>query len=259
MPVTREDIALVERVASRFVRKDYSSDRDDVVSDGMLVLERAVTDWEGDRALRARWGERERASFIVGRVKRGMIDGLRIRNGHKRTGFGRQRLRENTVSLDAQTDTDYQPSTFGERFVGELDIDLEHVLDRGVVEQLLEALPPREREVVERSIVDGETDTSIAKDLGLHASRISQIRSQALSRLRGENVPMPREPKPGLTERELEILQSIADDMTNREIAAKLFVSEETVKSHVRHIHQRFGCNSRAGAVAIGFRRQLIS
>ncbi len=60
------------------------------------------------------------------------------------------------------------------------------------------------------------------------------------------------------TRRELEVLQLIADGLGNREVADRLLLSEETVKSHVRHILEKFQANSRAHAVAVALRRGLI-
>lgn len=60
------------------------------------------------------------------------------------------------------------------------------------------------------------------------------------------------------TAREIEVLQLIADGLVNREIGHRLFLSEETVKSHVRHLLAKLQARSRAHAVAIGFRRGLL-
>ncbi len=77
----------------------------------------------------------------------------------------------------------------------------------------------------------------------------------------GEVIPLnggqrPLEVAP--TARELEVLQHIADGLANREIGTKLFLSEETVKSHVRHLLAKLTARSRAHAVAVGLRRGLI-
>jgi DNA-binding NarL/FixJ family response regulator len=61
------------------------------------------------------------------------------------------------------------------------------------------------------------------------------------------------------TGRELEVLQLISDGLVNREIGQRLFLSEETVKSHVRHLLAKLQARSRAHAVAVGFRRSLIA
>jgi DNA-binding NarL/FixJ family response regulator len=60
------------------------------------------------------------------------------------------------------------------------------------------------------------------------------------------------------TMREIEVLQLISDGLVNREIGTRLFLSEETVKSHVRHLLAKLQARSRAHAVAVGFRRGLI-
>jgi DNA-binding NarL/FixJ family response regulator len=61
-----------------------------------------------------------------------------------------------------------------------------------------------------------------------------------------------------LTSREVEILQQIAGGNRNREIAEKLFISEETVKVHIKHVMEKLGANDRTQAVAIGVRRGII-
>ena len=61
------------------------------------------------------------------------------------------------------------------------------------------------------------------------------------------------------TMREVEVLQLISDGLVNREIGARLFLSEETVKSHVRHLLAKLQARSRAHAVAVGFRRGIIA
>jgi DNA-binding NarL/FixJ family response regulator len=60
------------------------------------------------------------------------------------------------------------------------------------------------------------------------------------------------------TARETQVLQLISEGLVNREIGEHLFLSEETVKSHVRHLLAKLQARSRAHAVAIGFRRNLI-
>jgi DNA-binding NarL/FixJ family response regulator len=71
--------------------------------------------------------------------------------------------------------------------------------------------------------------------------------------------PAPTEPGHEPTARETQVLQLISDGLVNREIGERLFLSEETVKSHVRHILAKLQARSRAHAVAVGFRRGLIS
>jgi DNA-binding NarL/FixJ family response regulator len=61
-----------------------------------------------------------------------------------------------------------------------------------------------------------------------------------------------------LTPREREILQLLADGMSNAEVATKLFISQETVKSHVRHILAKLEADTRTHAVAIAIRESII-
>jgi len=61
-----------------------------------------------------------------------------------------------------------------------------------------------------------------------------------------------------LTPREREILQLLADGMSNADVAGKLFISQETVKSHVRHILTKLEADTRTHAVAIALREAII-
>ncbi len=61
-----------------------------------------------------------------------------------------------------------------------------------------------------------------------------------------------------LTAREREILQLLADGMSNADAAGQLFISQETVKSHVRHILTKLEADTRTHAVAIALRDSII-
>ncbi len=61
-----------------------------------------------------------------------------------------------------------------------------------------------------------------------------------------------------LTPREREILQLLAHGMSNGDVAGKLFISQETVKSHVRHILAKLEADTRTHAVAIALRESII-
>ncbi|MGZ4353751.1 MAG: response regulator [Gaiellaceae bacterium] len=61
-----------------------------------------------------------------------------------------------------------------------------------------------------------------------------------------------------LTVREREILQLLADGMSNADVASRLFISQETVKSHVRHILTKLEADTRTHAVAIALREAII-
>ena len=62
----------------------------------------------------------------------------------------------------------------------------------------------------------------------------------------------------GLTEREVQILQHLAFGRTNREIGDALFISPDTVKTHLEHIYEKLGTSDRTAAVAQAFRKRLI-
>lgn len=62
----------------------------------------------------------------------------------------------------------------------------------------------------------------------------------------------------GLTPRELEILERIAEGLSNREIAERLFVSENTVKTHSSRVFDKLGARRRTQAVQIGKELRLI-
>jgi DNA-binding NarL/FixJ family response regulator len=61
-----------------------------------------------------------------------------------------------------------------------------------------------------------------------------------------------------LTVREIQILESVADGKSNKEIAAALSIAEDTVKTHLRRLFEKLGAADRAHAVAIALRQNLI-
>jgi DNA-binding NarL/FixJ family response regulator len=94
-----------------------------------------------------------------------------------------------------------------------------------------------------------------------HSRRFEAVAAKRAGGTTGEVIPfngplqeLEQEP----TQREIEVLQLISDGLVNREIGTRLFLSEETVKSHVRHLLAKLQARSRAHAVAVGFRRGLI-
>ncbi|WP_028931759.1 response regulator [Pseudonocardia asaccharolytica] len=62
----------------------------------------------------------------------------------------------------------------------------------------------------------------------------------------------------GLTHRESEVLSLMVSGLSNRGIATRLVVSDETVKSHVRSIYRKLGVNDRTGAVATALREGIF-
>ena len=116
------------------------------------------------------------------------------------------------------------------------DVEVQRALQAGARGYLLKNMPPVELLDVIRQVHDGK-------------KRIPpEIASQLLEHMSDE----------GLTEREVEVLREVADGNRNREIAERLFISEETVKVHIKHIMEKLGAADRTQAVAIGVRRGII-
>jgi DNA-binding NarL/FixJ family response regulator len=115
--------------------------------------------------------------------------------------------------------------------------------------------------------VDAAERKDILSRYAEHARRFEQAaarrsRTTAPTSAGAEVVPLTpaiRGTDPEPTGREIEVLQLISDGLVNREIGVRLFLSEETVKSHVRHLLAKLQARSRAHAVAVGFRRGLIA
>jgi DNA-binding NarL/FixJ family response regulator len=93
-----------------------------------------------------------------------------------------------------------------------------------------------------------------------HSARFESVaaRRDALADVVDLRPAEPEEPGHEPTARETEVLQLISAGLANREIGERLFLSEETVKSHVRHLLAKLQARSRAHAVAVGLRRGLI-
>ena len=116
------------------------------------------------------------------------------------------------------------------------DVEIQRALQAGARGYLLKNMPPSELLDVIRQVHAGKKRISPA------------VASQLAEHLSDEN----------LTEREVEVLKEVANGNRNRTIAEKLFISEETVKVHVKHIMEKLGAADRTQAVAIGVRRGII-
>jgi DNA-binding NarL/FixJ family response regulator len=94
----------------------------------------------------------------------------------------------------------------------------------------------------------GDTDTAAMETRAARA---------ALSSFAATDSAAPPTSVDGLTDREIEVLQLLAQGHTNRVIAERLFISEKTVASHVSHIFTKAGVTSRAAATAYAYERGL--
>jgi len=116
------------------------------------------------------------------------------------------------------------------------DVEIHRALQAGARGYLLKNMPPSELLDVIRQVHAGKKriPPAIASQLAEHMS--DEI----------------------LTDREVEVLREVAGGNKNKDIANKLFISEETVKVHVKHIMEKLGAADRTQAVTIGVRRGII-
>src|SRR6202162_6585270 len=116
------------------------------------------------------------------------------------------------------------------------DVEVQRALEAGARGYLFKSMAPESMFQVIRKVHTGKTHvpTEIAVQLAEHLSDEQ------------------------LTRRELDVLEQIAGGNRNRDIAAKLFVAEGTVKIHVKNILQKLGATDRTHAVAIAVRRGII-
>ena len=119
------------------------------------------------------------------------------------------------------------------------DSDVVPALEAGATGYLLKDTPRAELVRAIRAAARGEAvlAPSVATRL------VSQLRAPA---------------QDALSERELEVLTLIAQGETNRGAAARLFISEATVKTHLLHIYTKLDVNDRAAAVAAAYERGLL-
>jgi DNA-binding NarL/FixJ family response regulator len=116
------------------------------------------------------------------------------------------------------------------------DVEIQRALEAGARGYMLKSMPPKELVEVIRQVHAGK-------------KRIpAQLATQLAEHMSDED----------LTPREVEILNQIAGGNRNRDIAEKLFITEETVKVHIKHIMEKLGASDRTQAVAIGVRRGII-
>jgi DNA-binding NarL/FixJ family response regulator len=116
------------------------------------------------------------------------------------------------------------------------DVEIQRALEAGARGYMLKSMPPKDLVEVIRQVHAGKkrVPTEVAAHLAEHFSDES------------------------LTQREIDVLRHIAGGNRNRDIAERLFISEETVKVHVKHIMEKLGASDRTQAVAIAVRRGII-
>jgi len=116
------------------------------------------------------------------------------------------------------------------------DVEIRRALQAGAVGYMLKTMPRRQLVEMIRRVHAGKKH--IPPEIAAH-----------LAEHMGDE---------SLSKREVDVLQKIAGGNRNTDIAALLFISEETVKGHVKHIMEKLGASDRTEAVAIGIRRGII-
>jgi DNA-binding NarL/FixJ family response regulator len=113
---------------------------------------------------------------------------------------------------------------------------------------LLKSVRPRQLPDAVRTVAEGEA---------LLAPSVTRRLVEEFVRLPapGQGVP---EPLSELTERELDVLRLIAGGKSNAEIAASLYLSEATIKTHVNHVLTKLGLRDRVQAVVIAYESGLV-
>jgi|SRR5580658_901130 DNA-binding NarL/FixJ family response regulator len=116
------------------------------------------------------------------------------------------------------------------------DIEIQRALEAGAFAYALKSLPPKELVEVIRHVHSGRkrVPADVAAKLAEHFS------------------------DEALTEREVDVLRHVYGGNRNRDIAERLFISQETVKVHLKHIMDKLGASDRTQAVAIAVRRGII-
>jgi two-component system NarL family response regulator len=127
--------------------------------------------------------------------------------------------------------------------------DLYEAIKAGAAGYLLKEISIEEVASAIRAVVAGQSLISPS----MAAKLLTEFNTLAKRAEERSAVPTPR-----LTERELEVLKLVAQGLSNREIANELFISDNTVKNHVRNILEKLHLHSRMEAVVYAVREKLL-
>ncbi len=120
------------------------------------------------------------------------------------------------------------------------DLDIARAIDAGAIGYMLKDAPPERLYRAVLAVANGETVFA------------APVANRVLRAMRGGPS------SDALTARELEIVESLAKGLSNKEVARALFVSEATIKTHLVHIYAKLGVENRAGAVSVSIERRLL-
>jgi DNA-binding NarL/FixJ family response regulator len=116
------------------------------------------------------------------------------------------------------------------------DVEMQRALEGGARGYMLKSMPPKDLLEAIRKVHAGKK--AIPAEIATHLA--NHLSDEAL------------------TSREIEILQQVAEGNRNRDIAVRFFISEGTVKVHIKHIMEKLGANDRTQAITIAVRRGII-
>ncbi|HSV66091.1 MAG TPA: response regulator transcription factor [Mycobacteriales bacterium] len=132
--------------------------------------------------------------------------------------------------------------------VSDDEADLYEAIKAGASGYLLKEMPPDDLAGAIRSVYGGQSL--------INPSLASKLLTEFATMSRREASPSV--PPPKLTAREMEVLRAVARGLNNREIARELFISENTVKNHIRNILEKLQLHSRMEAVVYAVREKLL-
>ena len=133
--------------------------------------------------------------------------------------------------------------------ISDEEADLYEAIKAGASGYLLKEIPIEEVADAIRSVWAGQSRIS--------PSMASKLLSE-FAAMSKASEDKPQMPAPRLTEREMEVLRLVAQGLNNRDIAKKLFISENTVKNHIRNILEKLHLHSRMEAVVYAVREKMI-
>ncbi|SFB79371.1 response regulator [Streptomyces aidingensis] len=134
--------------------------------------------------------------------------------------------------------------------ISDEEADLYDAIKAGATGYLLKEISTDEVTAAIRAVADGQSQISPS----MAAKLLTEFK--ALIQRTGEEQRLV--PAPKLTGRELEVLKLVATGKNNREIAKELFISENTVKNHVRNILEKLQLHSRMEAVVYAMREKIL-
>lgn len=134
--------------------------------------------------------------------------------------------------------------------VSDEEADLYDAVKAGASGYLLKHTPVEEIAEAVRNVFTGQSQIS--------PSMATKLLSEFQTMVKKEDKPTQAAASPRLTEREMEVLKHVAKGLNNRDIAKELYISENTVKNHIRNILEKLHLHSRMQAVVYAVREGML-